>query len=87
MAASFSDYALHDTILTPADEPYTVPPWLPHAPWPVSTEEDSVVLAWGHPSGVPKPMDVPFFEQIFLYTAERFKEKKQPDLMQMMLSQ
>ena len=80
-------YEQRDIILTPSDEPYTIPTWLPHFPWPVPTDEDSVILAWGHPSGVPKPMDVPFFEQIFLYTGNCFAEKKQPDLLQMMLSQ
>ncbi|EME44794.1 hypothetical protein DOTSEDRAFT_24778 [Dothistroma septosporum NZE10] len=80
-------YEQRDIILMPEDEAFTIPTWLPHTPWPVPTEEDSIILAWGHPKGVLKPMDVPFFEQIFLYIGECFEEKKNPDLLQMMLSQ
>lgn len=67
--------------------PFEVPPMLPHTPWPVACEEDIVILAWGHPTGTPKPLSTEFFQQLFLYMHDMFETKKSPDLLQVMLMQ
>lgn len=76
-----------DVILTPESGVFVVPIMLPHTPWPAACDEDSVVYAWGHPKGTPKPMMNDFFQQLFLYTQELFDTKKSPDLFQLLLMQ
>ncbi|KAK4496089.1 hypothetical protein PRZ48_012068 [Zasmidium cellare] len=76
-----------DTIITPEMPTFVVPPMLPHTPWPVACDEDTVLFAWGHPTGTPKPLSTDFFRQIFFYTQDLFETKKSPDLLQLMLMQ
>lgn len=71
----------------PEMDALTVPPMLPHFPWPVASDTDTVIYAWGHPTGTPKPMDNIFFEHIFMYAAALHEARKMPDLFQLMLMQ
>ncbi|KXT09564.1 hypothetical protein AC579_721 [Pseudocercospora musae] len=82
-------YEQKDFILTPESAAYEIPPMQPRYPWVVADTngEDSVVLAWAHPTSVPKAMDDEFFETIFLHVSQALEQGRVPNSLQLMLSQ
>jgi hypothetical protein len=80
---------LHDRIFTPEDVVTEIPPWLPHNFWPdpTCTDTDTVVVVWAHPEVGPAAMRVDFFESLFRLLSDTHEAKKQPDFLQLCLSQ
>lgn len=76
-----------DIALTPETGAVVIPPMLPHTPWPMACDEESVVYAWGHPTGVEKPLSTDFFQQLFLYCSDVYDAKTSPNLLQLLLMQ
>ncbi|KAK3669206.1 hypothetical protein LTR78_010903 [Recurvomyces mirabilis] len=78
-----------DRVFTPADGVNEIPPWLPHNFWPdpTCTDEDTVVVLWAHPEATPSPMQINFFESLFLLLSEKYEAGQTPDFLQLCLSQ
>nr|POE54405.1 hypothetical protein CFP56_41344 [Quercus suber] len=55
-----------DYVLTPESGRVDIPPWVPHMPYPLPGDEDTVVLLWAHPQVKDDALDAVYFERIFL---------------------
>lgn len=83
-------YDLKDIILTPSNTPFDIERWVPHTVWPdpatATSSEDAVALLWAHPD-CENSIDHVFFESLFRYLDECHREKKNPNLFQMVVTQ
>ncbi|TKX22376.1 hypothetical protein C1H76_5484 [Elsinoe australis] len=81
-------YELKDTILTAADGPFEIIPYMPHRPWPVpDCKEDTTILMIATPENVPNPIGGLFFRDIFLYSDDCHVGKAKFDPLQVLLMQ
>ncbi|CAK4031705.1 Hypothetical predicted protein [Lecanosticta acicola] len=85
-------YEQQEVILTPENTPFSIEKMVPHAPYPHpqlsgANGEDVIAILRAHPSAVPNPLDIIWFEHLFKHLDGCHREKKMPDLFQVLLSQ
>lgn len=79
---------MQDRVVTPADGTHVLQTWTPHSFFPIpDVEEDTVMMIWAHPDGIPEAMDVIFFRNILLYLSDMSENKASFDPFQIMLMQ
>ena len=58
-------YDEQEVFVRAGDEPFDVPPWLPHTRYCYGGEEDTIVLIRAHPAADEDPLGAMFFEHLF----------------------